>query len=129
MHGHRLPSPILVDKHQRVKSSEGAGIASAPGAGNRTALPGRNSAHNCRVTIHGDFHIVGLKYSQLQTNNVKVSVYGDTAVVRGVSPRQRSSIPGSGGGGDASPFTAFYTLMFINKDGAWKAVAMHSSRP
>src|SRR2546425_325155 len=64
-----------------------------------------------------------LKYSQLETNNVKVSVYGDTAVVRGVSPRQRSSIPGSGGGGDASPFTAFYTLMFINKDRACKARA------
>lgn len=70
-----------------------------------------------------------LKYSQLETNNVKVSVYGDAAVVRGVSPRQRSSIPGSGGRGDASPFTAFYTLTFINKDGAWKAVALHSSRP
>ena len=70
-----------------------------------------------------------LKYSQLETSNVKVSVYGDTAVVRGVSPRQRSSIPGSASGGDATPFTAFYTLTFINKDGAWKAVAMHSSRP
>ena len=70
-----------------------------------------------------------LKYSQLETNNVKVSVYGDAAIVRGVSPRQRSSIPGSGGGGDASPFTAVYTLTFINRDGAWKAVAMHSSRP
>jgi hypothetical protein len=69
-----------------------------------------------------------LKYSKLETNNVTVSVYGDTAVVRGVSPRQRSSIPGSEGSGDASPFTAFYTLTFINKGGGWKAVAMHSSR-
>jgi hypothetical protein len=69
-----------------------------------------------------------LKYSKLETNNVTVSVYGDTAVVRGVSPRQRSSIPGEGSG-DASPFTAFYTLTLINKGSGWKAVAMHSSRP
>ncbi|HZS07103.1 MAG TPA: nuclear transport factor 2 family protein [Blastocatellia bacterium] len=70
-----------------------------------------------------------LKYSKLETSNVTVTVYGDTAVVRGVSPQQRSAIPGSEGSGDPSPFTAFYTLTFINKGGAWKAVAMHSSRP
>ncbi|HEU0175480.1 MAG TPA: nuclear transport factor 2 family protein [Blastocatellia bacterium] len=70
-----------------------------------------------------------LKYSKLETTNVTVYVYDDTAVVRGVSLRQRSSFPGSGGSGDASPFTAFYTLTFINKGGAWKAVAMHTSRP
>ena len=68
-----------------------------------------------------------LKYSKLETNNVTVSVYGDTVVVRGVSSRQRSSIPGESAG-DASPFTAFYTLTFVNKGGGWKAVAMHSSR-
>ncbi|MEK6405979.1 MAG: nuclear transport factor 2 family protein [Acidobacteriota bacterium] len=69
-----------------------------------------------------------LKYSKLETNNVTVSVYGDTAVVRGTSPRQRSSIPGSEGTGDASPFTAFYTLTLINKGSGWKAVAMQTSR-
>jgi len=68
-----------------------------------------------------------LKYSKLETNNVTVSVYGDTAVVRGASPRQRSSMPGEGSG-DASPFTAYYTLTFINKGSGWKAVAMHTSR-
>ena len=70
-----------------------------------------------------------LKYSTLETNSVVVSVYGDTGVVRGVSPRQRSSIPVSPGSGDATPFNAFYTLTFVYKGGAWKAVAMHSSRP
>jgi hypothetical protein len=69
-----------------------------------------------------------LKYSKLETNNVTISVHGDTAIVRGASPRQRSSIPGSTSG-DASSFTAFYTLTLINKGGGWKAVAMHSSRP
>jgi hypothetical protein len=70
-----------------------------------------------------------LKYSKLETNNVTVAVYADTAVVRGVSSRQRSSIPGSAGSGDASPFTVSYTLTLINKGGTWKAVALHSSRP
>jgi hypothetical protein len=69
-----------------------------------------------------------LKYSKLETNNVTVSVYDDAAVVRGVSLHQRSAFPGSTGTGDASAFTAFYTLTFVNKSGAWKAVAMHTSR-
>jgi ketosteroid isomerase-like protein len=68
-----------------------------------------------------------LKYSRMTTERVAVSIYGDTAVVRGVSERQRSAIPGSGTG-DASPFTTFYTLTFVNRGGDWKAVAMHTSR-
>ena len=70
-----------------------------------------------------------LKYSKLETSNVTVVVYGDSAIVRGVSSHQRSSLPGSRGTGDPSPFTASYTLTFINKGGDWKAVAMHSSQP
>lgn len=70
-----------------------------------------------------------LKYSKLETNNVKVSVYGDTGLVRGVSRRQRLRFPGDNGAGDASSFTVSYTLTFVNKSGEWKAVAMHSSRP
>jgi uncharacterized protein DUF4440 len=70
-----------------------------------------------------------LKYSKLETNNVTVAVYGDAAVVRGESLRQRSSFRGSEKSGDVSPFTAFYTLTLVNKDGDWKAVAMHSTRP
>jgi len=69
-----------------------------------------------------------LKYSKLETNNVTVSVYGDTAIVRGESLRQRSAIPGSTSG-DASPFSVYYTLTLLNKGSGWKAVAMHSSRP
>jgi len=69
-----------------------------------------------------------LQYSKLETNNVSTSVSGDTAVVRGASPRQRSSIPGEGSG-DAGPFTAYYTLTFANKGNGWKAVGMHTSRP
>jgi ketosteroid isomerase-like protein len=70
-----------------------------------------------------------MKYSKLETTNVTVSVYADTAIVRGVSRRQRISFPGSTGSGDTNPFTDFYTLTFVNRGGAWKAVAMHTSRP
>jgi hypothetical protein len=67
-----------------------------------------------------------LKYSKMETSNVTVSIYGETAIVRGVSLRQHTSIPG--GGSDANPITVYYTLTFVNTGGAWKAVAMHTSR-
>jgi Domain of unknown function (DUF4440) len=69
-----------------------------------------------------------LKYSKLTTENVTVNVYGDAAVVRGVSTRQRSSYPGAEGKGDAAPFTSFYTLTFVNRGGSWRIAAMHTSR-
>ena len=69
-----------------------------------------------------------LKYSRLDNSNVSISVYGDTAIVRGESVRQRSSIPETPGTGDTSPFTAYYTMTFVNQGGIWKAVAMHTSR-
>ena len=69
-----------------------------------------------------------LKFSELSNNNVKISVSGDTAIVRGVTVRRRSAVPGSTGPGDPEPYTAFYTLTFVNKGGAWKAVALHTSR-
>lgn len=68
-----------------------------------------------------------LKYSKLTTTNVAVAIYADTAIVRGESSRQRSAIPGSKTG-DAAPFTAFYTLTFINQGSGWRAVALHTSR-
>src|SRR5262245_10685628 len=70
-----------------------------------------------------------LKYSKLETDNVTVAIYGDTVIARGVSMSQRRAFPGSAGAGDANPFTASYTLVLVNKDGVWKAVAMHTSRP
>jgi Domain of unknown function (DUF4440) len=68
-----------------------------------------------------------LKYSRLESDKVTVNVYGDTAVLRGESVRQRSSNPETPGKGDESPFTAFYTITFVNQSGPWKAVAMHTS--
>jgi hypothetical protein len=67
-----------------------------------------------------------LKYSRLESDKVTINVYGDTAVLRGESVRQRSSNPKTPGKGDEAPFTAFYTITFVNQGGPWKAVAMHT---
>ncbi len=48
-----------------------------------------------------------LKYAKLETRDVVVSVYGDAAVVRGVSPRQRSSIPSAARHRRCKPFQCF----------------------
>jgi hypothetical protein len=66
-----------------------------------------------------------LNYAKPETNDVTVAIYGDTAIVREASLRQR----GSEKSGDATPFAAFGTLTFVNKDGDWKAVAMYSTQP
>ena len=66
-----------------------------------------------------------LKYSKLETNSVVVSVYGETAVVRGVSPRQRAQQPGAAE--QPKPFTVFYTVTMVNFGGTWRIVAFHTS--
>lgn len=87
----------------------------------------RDGTQMSRKELLDDLKMGSLKYTKLETKNVAITVYGDTAIVRGVSPRQRSSIPSSPGSGDAAPFDLFYTITFINPGGDWKAVAMHSS--
>jgi Domain of unknown function (DUF4440) len=52
-----------------------------------------------------------LKYEKVNAAKVSISVYGDTAVVRG----------------ELLPATQ-YTITFINQLGVWRAVAMHTSR-
>lgn len=69
-----------------------------------------------------------LKYSQLENKNASIAIAGDAGIIRGVTVRQRSAVPSSPGPADTAPFTAFYTLTFVNKGGAWKAVALHTSR-
>ena len=68
-----------------------------------------------------------LKFTRLETSGVTIDVYGDAAVVRGKSLRQRSAVPGAGA--DTAPFEFFYTMTLVNRGGAWKAVALHSSHP
>ncbi|HYJ87945.1 MAG TPA: nuclear transport factor 2 family protein [Pyrinomonadaceae bacterium] len=87
-----------------------------------------NGEQHARQSLIDDLKTGRLKFSKLETNNVTMSVSGDTAIVRGISPRQRSAIPGQSGPGDAAPFTSFYTLMLVNKGAGWRAVALHTSR-
>jgi len=83
-----------------------------------------------RQQLLADLGTAQLRYSKLETSDVTIALHGDTAVVRGRSLRQRSAIPrGEGRGkGDLEPFTAIYTLTFVNGADGWKAVAMHSNR-
>ena len=62
-----------------------------------------------------------LEYVKLETSDVSVAVYGDAAVARGVSQRQREV--------DKEPFASFFTITFIRRPEGWKAVSMHSHRP
>ena len=67
-----------------------------------------------------------LKFSKLENTKIVVSVFGDTAIVRGESMRQRSAVPGRVQG-DAVPALVFYTMTFTYQIGGWKAVALHTS--
>lgn len=60
-----------------------------------------------------DLRAGNLKYGKPDTTRASISVYGETAVVRGEL---------------LSPHVARYTLTFINKEGTWKAVAMHTNQ-
>jgi ketosteroid isomerase-like protein len=70
-----------------------------------------------------------LRYARLETSHVASQVQGTTAVVRGDSLRQRSANPQTPGSGDSETFPVYYTLILVNEGAAWKAVAMHTSRP
>jgi len=54
----------------------------------------------------------GLKYVKPDLAKSTISVYGETAVVRGEGP---------------SPAKHRYSITYINQGGAWKAIAMHVS--
>lgn len=66
-----------------------------------------------------------LKFTRLETSDVTIHVYGDAAVVRGTSLRQRSAVPGTEA--DATPFRLFYTMTLVRRGSAWKVVALHAS--
>ena len=70
-----------------------------------------------------------LRYLRLETSHVTLQLQGSTAVVRGDSLRQRSANPQTPGSGDPEAFPVYYTLTLVNEGAAWKAVAMHTSRP
>jgi len=87
----------------------------------------RTGEQMTRKQLLDDLESGRLRYSKIETKNVKVSVYGDTGIVRGVSLSQRRRSPGDNPASDPAAFDIFYTLTYVNKGGDWKAVAMHSS--
>ena len=58
-----------------------------------------------REQLLNDFRAQKVKYGKPDPGKVSISVYGDTAVVRGES----------------------YTLVFVNQLGVWRAVSLHTS--
>lgn len=68
-----------------------------------------------------------LKYSRIENRSVTINIYGDAAVVRGISSRQHILYP-DGTGPDAAPLETFYTITLVNKGGVWKVVAMQTGR-
>jgi len=59
-----------------------------------------------RRELREDLSAGTLRFPKRETGSVTVSVYGDTAIA----------------------YASFYTTTFVNKDGVWKAVALHTSR-
>lgn len=68
------------------------------------------------------------KYRKFETRDVVINVYGDTAVVRGISPRQLTPESAAAAKASPGPFNLHYTITFVNFNGSWRAVAAHSSR-
>ena len=73
----------------------------------------QNTNQMSRQQFLDDLGAGRLKYVKPETAKSSVSVYGDTAVVRGEWP---------------APKAGRYTLTFIHQGGFWKAVAMHTSQ-
>lgn len=64
-----------------------------------------------------------MKYLKREFRDIEAAVFGDTAIVRGVSPRQ---VENNGVAGE--PFVLHYTITFVNSNGRWLAIAAHSNR-
>ncbi len=65
----------------------------------------RGATQISRKQLFDDLSAGKLKYGKPDPAKMSISIYGDTAIVRGES----------------------YTLVFVNQIGGWKAVAMHTS--
>jgi ketosteroid isomerase-like protein len=72
-----------------------------------------------RDQLIGQIRSGAWKYSTLDTRDVAIRVYGDTAVVNGLLAARRSA--------ESDAFKESYTMTFANIDNRWVAVALHSS--
>jgi len=64
-------------------------------------------------------------YARIDASDLAVSVYGDTAVVRGSLDAQPAP---AAGGAAPEPLNASFTLTLGNRGEGWKVLAMHTSR-
>jgi hypothetical protein len=110
--------------HQAILAGDATKFAALTDTGFIWTRPGGEQIN--RKQLVDDLTAGQLKFSKLENSKVTVSVFGDTAVVRGESLRQRSAVPGRLVA-DPVPAVVFYTLTFINQVGGWKAVALHTS--
>ena len=72
----------------------------------------RGTGQLSRKQLLDDLGAARLKHVKPDTAKSSISVYGETAVIRGEWP---------------NPTMGRYTLTFINQAGAWKAIALHSN--
>ncbi|HEV8427923.1 MAG TPA: nuclear transport factor 2 family protein [Pyrinomonadaceae bacterium] len=70
------------------------------------------SIQTTRQQLLDDLRARKVKYGKTDPAKVSISVYGDTAIVRG------EALP---------PNSTHYTLTFINQLGVWRAVSLHTS--
>ena len=109
--------------HQAMLAGDGKKLAALTDEGFIWTRP--DGAQINQKELVDDLTSGQLKFSKLENSKVTISVFGDTAVVRGESLRQRSAVPGRVA--DANPAVVNYTLTFVNQIGGWKAVALHTS--
>ncbi len=64
----------------------------------------------------------GLNYQSMITDDVKVRLYGDTAIVTGAAKIQVSSR------GQPNSFGVRFTDVYANQDGRWQMVAWQATR-
>jgi ketosteroid isomerase-like protein len=123
------PVPVAEEEARAQVTSAEAAFWRAVLAGNAAALKKMTDEKFIWVHHNGnqddakkfvdDVAAGRLKYAKLTTDKITVTVADNTGIARGVSDRQRV---------DGTPFTTFYTLIFVNRNGAWKALSLHTSR-
>jgi ketosteroid isomerase-like protein len=70
-----------------------------------------------------------MRFSHLEKINFTIAYFGETAVVRGETLQNRRSLSSSKTTANEKSVTVGYTMTLINRDGAWKVIAMHSCTP
>ena len=108
------PRPLLLAGCGRADGSQTANAVAPAAAGGAAAAPGASSSP---APALDDRYVV----RSMELRDLKVRLFGDIAVVRGVDEEVTSL-----GGKDTSGKWTF-TDVFARRDGLWVAVASHTS--